>query len=103
MNKPQSHNLPQGSQAWHEFRAKHFGASELSAAAGTSNYTTRDDLLKEKATGISKEVSDFTQSLFDKGHASEAGARPIAERIIEDDLSPMVMSLEVDGIPRAFS
>ena len=103
MNKPQSHSLPQGSQEWHEFRAKHFGASELSAAAGTSNYTTRDDLLKEKATGISKEVSDFTQLLFDKGHASEAGARPIAERIIEDDLSPMVMSLEVDGIPLSAS
>lgn len=103
MNKPQSHNLPQGSQAWHEFRAKHFGASELSAGAGASNYTNRDDLLKEKATGIGKEVSDFTQSLFDKGHASEAGARPIAERIIDDDLSPMVMSLEVDGIPLSAS
>ena len=103
MNKPQSHNLRQGSPAWHEFRAKHFGASELSSAAGTSNYTTRDDLLKEKATGISKEVSDFTQSLFNKGHESEAGARPIAERIVEEDISPMVMSLEVDGIPLSAS
>lgn len=103
MNKPQSHNLPQGSQVWHAFRATHRGASELSAAAGNSNYITRDDLLKEKSTGITKDVSAFTQSLFDKGHASEAGARPIAERIIDDDLSPMVMSLEVDGIPLSAS
>ena len=103
MSKPQSHNLLQGSQAWHEFRSTHFGASELSAAAGISTYLTRDDLLKEKATGICKEVGIFTQSLFDKGHASEAGARPIAEEIIGDDLSPMVMSLEIDGIPLSAS
>lgn len=98
-----THSLIQSTPEWHEFRSKHFGASELSAAAGTSNYTTRNDFLKEKATGISNEVSDFTQSLFDKGHASESGARPIAERIIGDDLSPMVMSLEVGGIPLSAS
>ena len=98
-----THSLIQGSREWHEFRAKHFGASELSAAAGASNYTTRNDLLKEKATGISKEVSDFTQSLFNKGHESESGARPVAERVIGDDLFPSVMSLEVDGIPLSAS
>lgn len=93
-----THSLNQGSQAWHDFRSSHFGASELPAAAGNSNYQTREDLIKEKATGIGKDVSDFTQSIFDKGHRAEAGARPIAERIINDDLSPMVMSIEVDGM-----
>lgn len=102
MNR-QTHNLQQGSQAWHEFRAKHYGASELSAAAGASKYTTRADLVKEKATGISKDVDARTQALFDKGHAAEESARAIAEEIIGEELSPMVMSLEIDGIPLSAS
>jgi putative phage-type endonuclease len=102
MNR-QTHNLQQGSQAWHDFRAKHFGASELSAAAGASKYTTRADLVKEKATGISKEIDARTQALFDKGHAAEESARGIAEEIIGEELSPMVMSLEIDGIPLSAS
>lgn len=98
MNR-QTHNLPQSSPDWHAFRAKHFGASELSAAMGQSKYTTRTDLLQEKATGISKEIDARTQALFDKGHAAEAAARAIAESIIGEELSPMVMSLEVDELP----
>ena len=102
MNR-QTHNLQQGSQSWHDFRAKHYGASELPAAAGASKYTTRADLVKEKATGISKEIDTRTQALFDKGHATEESARGIAEEIIGEELSPMVMSLEIDGIPLSAS
>lgn len=102
MNR-KTQSLIQGTPAWNDFRANHFGASELSAADGKSNYTTRADLLKEKATGICKEVSSFTQALFNKGHAAEDGARPLAEGIVGDDLSPMVMSLDVDGIPLSAS
>ncbi|MEQ1915585.1 MAG: YqaJ viral recombinase family protein, partial [Gallionella sp.] len=99
----QTHNLQQGSQSWHDFRTKHFGASELSAAAGASKYTTRADLVKEKAAGISKDVDARAQALFDKGHAAEESARGIAEEIIGEELSPMVMSLEIDGIPLSAS
>ncbi|MDD4913371.1 MAG: YqaJ viral recombinase family protein [Sideroxydans sp.] len=102
MNR-QTHNLQQGSQSWHDFRAKHYGASELPAAAGASKYTTRADLVKEKATGISKEIDTRTQALFDKGHAAEESARGIAEEIIGEELSPMVMSLEIDDIPLSAS
>ena len=39
----QTHNLKQGENDWHEFRAKHFGASEAAAMLGISPYLTRND------------------------------------------------------------
>lgn len=102
MNR-QTHKLQQGSPEWHAFRAKHFGASELPAATGVSKYTTRGDLVKEKATGISKEIDARTQALFDKGHAAEEAGRILAELIIGETLSPKVMSIELDGLPLSAS
>ena len=73
----QAHNLQQGSPEWHAFRAEHFGASEAAAMLGLSKYTSRTELLRQKSTGISKEVDANTQAIFDRGHATEALARPI--------------------------
>ena len=50
-------DLVQGSDQWHAHRAKHFNASEAPAMMGMSQYTSRDALLKEKATGIAPEIS----------------------------------------------
>lgn len=87
-----SHNLIQGSSAWHQFRATHFGASEASAMLGLSPYKTRAQLLNEKKTGFIPEVDAQTQKVFDKGHAVEALARPIVEKMIGEELSPMTFS-----------
>lgn len=89
----QSHNLQQGSDAWHQFRAAHFGASEASAMLGMSKYTTRSELMRQKATGISKDADAGTQSIFNRGHETEALARPIIEAQIGEQLSPIVCSL----------
>ena len=91
-------NAPQGSPAWHAVRAKHFCASEAAAALGLSKYTTRDELLRQKATGITEEVGAAKQRIFDAGHDAEALARPIAVGIAGTELFPVVGTREVDGM-----
>ena len=86
------HNLVQNSPEWHQFRAQHFGASEASAMLGLSPYKTRDELLREKAIGIFKEVDTHTQKIFDKGHEVERLALPIAEKMIGVELYPVTAS-----------
>jgi predicted phage-related endonuclease len=82
----------QGTPAWHLARAKSDGtASELPVAAGKSKYQTRNELLRQKATGIKKEVDAGTQYLFDQGHKAESSARLIAESIIDDELYPVTL------------
>lgn len=83
-----THNVQQGTPDWHTLRASCFTASEAPAMAGVSKYQKRTDLLKQKYTGEVPEVTPAQQRIFDKGHAAEASARPIAERIIEDELYP---------------
>ena len=88
------HELIQGSPEWHQFRLEHDGASEAAAMLGLSKTTTRTELLRAKSTGIAKEFSDFVQKrILDKGHEVEALARPIAEKLIGDDLYPATYSL----------
>ena len=87
-----THNLEQGSDSWHAYRAEHFGASEAAAMLGISKYSSRADLLKRKATGIEPEVSPSLQKVFDRGHATEIGGRAMAEQIIGHELYPATMS-----------
>lgn len=96
-------NLTQCSPEWHAHRRNHFNASDAPAMMGVSPYKTRDQLLHEMATGLTKEVDAATQKRFDDGHKFEALARPLAEKIIEEDLSPIVgtegkLSSSFDGI-----
>lgn len=81
-------NVTQGTPEWHEFRANHQNASEAAAVFGDHKYMSRDDLLHEKATGERPDVSPAQQRLYDSGHQAEASARPIAERIIGEELYP---------------
>lgn len=92
------HNLIQGTPEWHAYRANHFNASDAPAMLGESQYKTRDQLLREIATGVSQEVDAGTQRLFDQGHEFEAMARPIAEKITGEDLFPATVSLEISGL-----
>lgn len=84
------HNVAQGSAEWHALRAQHFTASEAPAMMGASKYQTRTDLLTLKKTGISPDVTPSQQLIFDKGHATEALARPLVEVMIGEELYPVV-------------
>lgn len=84
------HNVAQGSPEWLALRAEHFTASEAPAMMGCSKYQTRTELLAQKKTGLAPEIDEFTQKNFDRGHATEALARPIIESIIGEELYPVV-------------
>ena len=99
----QTHNLIQGTPEWHAFRADHYGASEAPAMMGCSPYQSRNDLIKQKATGMRHEIDATTQALFNNGHRFEALERVRAEEVIGDDLYPVVasagkLSASFDGI-----
>lgn len=93
------HDVQQGSQAWHVLRASHFTASEAPAMMGASPYTTRSELLKQKATGIvDAEFDSHKAALFQAGHDAEDSFRPVAENMIGDDLYNVTGTLVVDGL-----
>ena len=94
------HHLEQGSLEWKAHRATPgmFNGSEIAAIMGLSSYVTRAELLRRKATGIEPEYDDATMARFADGHKYEALARPIAEDIIGDDLSALVMTDTIDGL-----
>ena len=96
-------NCQQGSSEWVAHRARSLNASELSAAMGLSSYITRAELIKQKATGIVPDVDAATQYRFNKGHEFEDIARPWAEEIIGEELFPVVLACEVDGLPLSAS
>ncbi len=96
-------NLIQGSPEWKAHRATAFNASDAPAMLGVSKYKSRADLIRERATGIITEVDDATQRRFNDGHRFEALARPLAEEIIGEELSPITgadgkYSASFDGI-----
>lgn len=82
-------SVTQGSPEWSALRTKHNTASEAPAAMGASKYQTRDELLRQKATGIVPEVSSHQQAIFDRGHAAEAAARAILEELTGEDFYPI--------------
>lgn len=94
--------LKQGSDEWHQFRLENFTASEAAAMMGKSKYMSRNELLKLKKTGNQKPVNPSMQAIFDKGHAAEALARPIAEELIDDELYPVTGILENTKLSASF-
>lgn len=85
------HEVIQGSDEWHALRAKHRTASEAPVMMGASKLMKRNDLLHAKKAGLDKDIHWWVQKfLFDRGHEVEALARPIVERIIGEDLYPVV-------------
>lgn len=92
-NQIVTHDIAQGTPAWHTFRGKFFGASEAAAMLGLSKKVSRNELLRAKSTGIAKEFSDFVQErILDRGHEVEALARPIIEAQIGRSLFPVTCS-----------
>ena len=100
-------DLVQGSPEWLAHRATHYNASEAAAMLGMSPYKSRNQLVREKATGIIPEVDAGTQQRFDRGHEIEAIARTFAEEFLDlgfdEHLEPMVIADEIDGMPLSAS
>jgi putative phage-type endonuclease len=101
-----THNLIQGSPEWMAYRAQHFNASDAPAMMGCSAYKTRSQLLHEMHTGLAPEVDAGTQRRFDDGHRFEALARPLAEKIVGEELYPVTgsqgkLSASFDGLTMA--
>lgn len=94
-------HLVQGTPEWHAHRAQHFNASDAPAMLGCSPYKTRAQLVREVATGIGADVDAATQARFDAGHRYEALARPLAEKLIGEELFPCVGV--ADGSPHSAS
>lgn len=98
------HDLIQGSDAWHQFRLEHNGASEAAAMLGLSTRMRRTELLHVKHTGNAREFSDWVQRhILDKGHEVEAMARPHIEKDFGEDLYPVTgsdgrLSVSCDGL-----
>lgn len=90
-------DVQQNTPEWLALRATHYTASEAPAMMGVSKYQTRAALLKQKASGICEDIDAGKRSLFNKGHAAEADARPMAEEML-GDLFPVTATLEVDGL-----
>ena len=86
----------QGTPEWHEARRTYYRtASTASVMMGRNG--SRNDAIRQVATGIELEVSDWVkENLFDKGHEIEDMARSIAEEIIGEALYP-VTAITNDG------
>lgn len=84
-----THDVIQGTPEWHALRATTYNASDAPAMLGCSQYETRTQFIARLATGIVPEVDAETQRRFDDGHRYERLARPLAEKIIGEDLYPV--------------
>ncbi len=93
-------NEVQGTPEWHSGRKTRKNASELACVLGIDpKGRKRSDLVRERATGIEREFSDYMQErVLNRGHEIEQLARPIVERRIGTDLYPVVYAGEVDGV-----
>lgn len=89
-------DLQQGSPEWLAHRRTVRNASDAPAMMGASPYVTRAELVRQRATGIDREIDAATQRVFDKGHAVEPALRALAERWIGEDLYP-VTAVSDDG------
>jgi predicted phage-related endonuclease len=87
----QVHNITQGTDQWRAHRAKYLNASDAPAMMACSPNMSRTDLVRQLALGIERDFSDYVQRrILDKGHQFEALARPMAEKIMGEELAPLV-------------
>lgn len=90
-----THNVKQGSPEWLALRANYDTASEAPAMMGAPGaHETREELLRMKVSGYTKEHDEWTLKRFAEGHRTEALARPIIERLVGEELYPVTGSLE---------
>ena len=84
------HGMTQGDAAWLAHRASVKNASDAPAMMGASPYVSRAELVRQYATGISREIDANTQRIFDRGHEVEPALRALAESLIGEELFPAI-------------
>lgn len=89
-------HLTQGGPEWLAHRRTTRNASDAPAMMGASPYVTRAELVRQRATGIEREVDAATQARFDRGHAVEPLLRAMAEKLLGEDLFPVTATSD-DG------
>ena len=89
-------DLPQGSPEWLAHRRTVRNASDAPAMMGASPYVTRAELIRQRATGIEREIDAATQRVFDRGHEVEPALRAMAESVLEVDFYPVTATTD-DG------
>lgn len=90
--------VDQGTPEWLAARALHHCASDAPAVMGESKYKSRSDLLRERATGETEEIDPAKRALFDRGHATEASARPLVEDLIGEELYPITATDDAERL-----
>lgn len=96
MNAPVHHQVVQKSEEWLAVRSRHFNGSEAKSVLGRWPATTRGELLRMKALGQEKEI---WERLSEDGAKAEEASRPVAEKILGEELFPGTLSRDVDGLP----
>jgi predicted phage-related endonuclease len=82
--------MQQGSPEWLAARRAYDTASEASIMMACSKNVTRNELLHMKTTGTDREFTEwFQKNILDRGHEVEALGRPIAEKIVGEELFPI--------------
>lgn len=94
--------LQQGTPEWLAHRRTTRNASDAPAMMGASPYVTRAELVRQRATGVEREIDSATQAVFDKGHAVEPALRALAERLIGEDLYPITGVRDDDYLGASF-
>jgi len=87
-------DLSQGSPEWLTAREGQLTASLAPAMMGVG-YQSRDKAMRS-FLGLSEpeELTPFVKNMFEQGHISEANARPLAEKLIGESLSPITGTRE---------
>ena len=96
--KRTTHKLVPGTPEWEQHRASCFNASDAAAMLDMSPYKSRSELIREVFIVVRPDVSPELQRRFDDGHRFEAAVRPLAERLIGEELFTPIMSVEIDGM-----
>jgi putative phage-type endonuclease len=98
-------DFPQGSDAWLAHRRTTRNASEAPIVMGASPYVTRAELIRQRATGVEREIDAATQYVFDRGHEVEPKLRALAEAYTGEDFYPITatsddgyLSASFDGV-----
>lgn len=91
-NAPQRHDVVIGSPQWLEHRTRLWNASDAPAMMGVSPYKKRSELIRQMATGVTDDPTQFEEGLHASGHRFEELARPRAEEVLGEDLYQGVLS-----------
>lgn len=98
-------DFPQGSAEWLAHRRTTRNASEAPIIMGASPYVSRSELIRQRATGVEREIDAATQFVFDRGHEVEPKLRALAEAYTGEDFYPITatsddgyLSASFDGV-----